>query len=102
MEVVTIESQVWTQLCSKLEKLEHSIELSRSNQTAGADEWLNYVPLQEALKLLGINRRKWNRYYKSQIIYKKFNVDIWVLKNSIKEFLERNNIIPKNKKTGNK
>ena len=92
MEVVVIDSVVWQELNKRLESIENllqtSIQPPKKQNTILKKADLGWIPLEDVLIELKINKRSWDRNYKNQIKYRKFGVDVWVNRKSLENWLE--------------
>ena len=83
---------VWQELNKRLGSIENFLQTAtqptKKQNTIQKKADLGWIPLKDVLIELKINKRSWDRNYKSQLKYRKFGVDVWVNRKSLENWME--------------
>lgn len=94
MGLVVIETETLEKLFEKIEHLEQSVSsISQFGQLAGGENEWEYYTLDQALELLGVQKKSWYKTYKNTnpkvIPYTQYGDKVWIKKTDLKKFLEK-------------
>jgi hypothetical protein len=78
----------FNQRLKDLEELLRSLlKNSGEKKAQGKEPAFGWIPLGEALQLLGIDRRAWNRYFKSELPHRKFGSFVWIHRGAMEKWM---------------
>lgn len=87
MEVVVIESQLWVELNHRLNRIETLLIEYHKKQDAKPNYQIDWLPLQKAYEIMGINKQKWVRHYKTLFRIRKHKRETWIYKPDLEKWL---------------
>jgi hypothetical protein len=90
MEVVVVESKLWIELNQRLNSVESLLIEYHKKQDAKPTYLIDWLPLQKAYDILGINKHKWIRHYKTLFRIRKYKRETWIYKPDVETWLMKN------------